>query len=127
MSDDRARSRPRLVVNAADPPPEGTAPEDYVMLAFLDGIAEGQGNVPNAAGSRAVVLHRSQIGWPPPAMLAVQIRDGMLRVTNAEAMDDGETVDALYRRESYSAITDEQAAQMTHVMRGGAYREVVAR
>lgn len=117
----------RREVDASHPPPvDETAPEDLVMIRFLDGIAEGQGNTPSAAGDRAVVLHRDQIGWPPPLILAVQIRDGKLRLTNAEAIRDGEHVDALYELESHSPLTDEQAARMSRVVRGGAYRQVAA-
>lgn len=57
-------------------------------------------------------LKQLGLEWPPPAFLHIR--------------NHGELPDLYLRRVSYSEITDEQRARMTHVCRGAQYEPCAA-
>ena len=80
-----------------------TFDDDFVRLNFITGVA----NFP---------LKNVGLEWPPPERVFVEPL-GFLREPTP---DDDPTY--LMRRVSFSQITDEQRATMTHVCRGAEYR-----
>jgi hypothetical protein len=73
-----------------------TFDDDFMRLNFPDG------------STKIYSLKQNDMEWPPPEKIMVDFDGGVVTL----------------RRESYSVITDEERARMTHVCRGAEYRTV---
>ena len=75
-----------------------------------------------------IKLEVLNLEWPPPEYIHVQNGGAFAGLTQAEVDDiDADELPHVMVRTSYSSITDEQIAEMSHVARGAEYHYLVKR